>query len=361
METELVGKLKARLAAYRYRNPAKAVKLVAVAGPSGKTTTALLLSEILQEAGNSVLTLTNHGCYLNGEMQKLHYDTSPGAVQRSLALAKRKQVNYVVLEVTDAFVATHVLPTLTLEMSIITGDSPSAQTLLNQPVNYTVVPSGFDVAGLSVAPHQAISFGNDEAAEACIRSTTLRRKGTEVEVLIDHQTKCDVATFLVGKANVRNVAAAISAAYVLAIDLSTLEEGIARLERVTGNFEYLSSGSNEQAYQVVVDAALSPESLELVLSSAAQLKKRRLLVAVDGPLPVGHEKALKHYADRMIVVNNTLEIAGLESAASLQEAFDLVRRGAKKDDLVLLVGKEYAGLEPDGGTKAQRMMDVMDD
>jgi UDP-N-acetylmuramoyl-L-alanyl-D-glutamate--2,6-diaminopimelate ligase len=361
MEGELIGRLKARAAALRYRNPARAVKLIAVAGASGKTTTALLLSEVLQEAGHSVLTLTNHGCFLNGKKIERRYDTSAGAMQRSLSFAKQKQVAFVIVEVSDAFVETHVLPTLTLEMSIVTNNSPSAQTLLNQPVNYTVVPSGFDVAGLSVAPHQAISFGDDETAEAHIKQVTLRRKGTEIELVIDHQTKVNLATHLVGQANARNVAAAASAAYVLATDLAVLDEGIARLERVAGNYDYLALPSESRPYTVAVDAAGSPESLELVLGSAAALKKRRLLVATDGPLPAGHEKQLKAYTDRLTVTKGPKGIAGVETVESQQEAFDLTVRGAKKDDLVLLIGRSFAALEPDGTTKAHRMLDVHDE
>lgn len=357
MENDFVGNLRARIAAMRYRNPARSVRIIGVAGASGKTTTALYLNELLLESGNKVLTLTNHGCFLNGEPQERRYDTSPGAVQRSLALAKNKQVDFVIIEITDSFVATHVLPTLIIEMSIITNDSPSAQTLLNQPVNFTVVPSGFDVAGLSVAPHQAISFGDDETAEAQIKDVKLLRKGTEIELVVDHQTKFNVATYLVGKANVRNVAAAVSAAYVLAADMSTLEEGVARLERVVGNYDYVSTATDDKPYDVVVDAAHSAESVDLVVSSAAELKKRRLLVAFDQTVPIEDEKALTQKVDRLIAVNAPTGLPGIENATSLQEAFDLILRGAKKDDLVLLVGREFAERE-DSQTKAHRMSEA---
>ncbi|HRJ06778.1 MAG TPA: Mur ligase family protein [Candidatus Saccharibacteria bacterium] len=361
MEKEFVGKMRARVAALRYRNPARAVRIIAVAGASGKTTTALLLNELLLESGSKVLALTNHGCFLNGQPLDRRYDNSSGAVQRSLALAKSKQADFVIIEVTDAFIQTHVLPTLNIEMSIITNDSPSAQTLLNQPVNYTVVPSGFDVAGLGVVPHQAISFGEDETAEAQMSGVILRRRGTEIDLVIDHQTKLSIATYLIGMANARNATTAVSAAYVLAADLSAVEEGVARLERVAGNYDYIQTASEARPYDVAVDGASTVESLELLLSSAHQLKKRRLLVALDASVPLLAEKDMKQLTDRVVVVNAGEGLTGLETAGSLQEAFDLVLRGAKKDDLVLLVGREFAALEPGGLTKAHRMLEATDE
>lgn len=354
MEHEVVGKLKARLAAFKHRHPARGLKVIAVAGPSGKTTTALLLTELLRESGSSVLTLTDHGCFLNGQKLSLTYDATPDDTQRSLTLARQKNADYVVLELTEALVESHVLPTMALEMSIITGPSPLADALLNQPVNYTVVPSGLDLGGLSVAPHQAISFGHDVTAEAQVVRSKLLRRGTEVELVVDHQTTFNLATYLVGKANVYNLAAAVSAAYVLAINMTTLEEGAARLERVVGNYDYIETS---QAYDVVVDGACDDTSLELLLSSAATLKKRRLLVALDASVQSEDRLALKRHCDRLVMVGDFEQAPGIDTAETPEAALELVARGAKKDDLVLLVGKQYAARESDNATRAHRMLE----
>jgi UDP-N-acetylmuramoyl-L-alanyl-D-glutamate--2,6-diaminopimelate ligase len=356
MEHEVVGKLRARVAAWRHGNPSRTLKIIAVAGAHGKTTTTLLLGEMLQEAGHSVMTLTGHGCLHNGQLISRRYDTSADTLQHCLATAKKKDVGYVIVEVTDALVATHVLPTLLITMSVVTSDSTAARSLLEQPVDYTVVPSGFDVVGLSVEPHQAISFGEDGTSEAQIAKVTERRKGTEIDLVIDHQTKLSVATYLVGKANVLNVAAAISAAYVLAADTNAFEEGIARLELVRGNFEYLQAG--DVPYLVAVDGAASERSVELVLGSANAFKKRRLLVVADASVPTETYPTIKRLSDRAAVVGTAPELPGLEQASSMQAALDLITRAAKKDDLVLLIGREFAALGADDLTAAHHMFEA---
>ena len=355
MDNEVVGKVRARVAAWRHGNPSRALKVIAVAGDSGKTTTILLLSEILQEAGHSVISLTDRGCLHNGQPIAKHYDVSADALQHCLTVAKRKGVDFVLIEVSESLVATHVLPTLLLTMSVVTNDSPTAQALLNQPVDYTVVPSGFDVAGLSVAPHQAISFGEDLAAEAQIAAVNERRKGTEIDLVIDHQTKVSLATYLVGWANALNVAAAVSSAYVLATDRAVFEEGVARLERVAGNYDYLNVG--DAPYDVVVDGATSEASLNLVVNTAKKLKKRRLLIVADSSVSGERYPELKRLSDRLIVVSDAPELPGVERAEDSKSAFDLMKRSAKKDDLILLLGNQYAALE-EGIPSAQRLIEA---
>ena len=355
MEHEVVGKLRARVAAWRYKNPARSLKVIAVAGPYGKTTTSLILGEILQEAGSSVMTLTNHGCFHDGQPISNRYDSSPDAMQHCLSVARKKEVGYVIVEVSEALVASHVLPTLPLMMSIITADSPAAQALLAEPADYAVVPSGFDVAALGVAPHQAIIFGDSDLAEAQIVKVTERRMGTEVDMVIDHQTKLSVATYLIGQANALNVAAAVSAAYVLAADTSTFEEGVARLERVAGNYDYVPT---EAPYVIAVDGATQEKSLELVLGSAMKLKKRRLLAVVDASISNEFYPMVKQSADRVITVGESAELPGVEQAADMKAALDLAKRGAKKDDLVLLLGRDFAELTPDGKTRSHEMIEA---
>ena len=343
MKHTAVGELKARVAAWRHGNPANGLKIIAVAGPHGKTTTALLLAEMLRESGAKVATLT-HGTY----------DQSVEALQVQLANVKKDGAYYVIIEVTDALLSNYGLHLLPLEMSIVTGDSETAEALLEHPANSTVIPSGLDISNLKTAPHQVISFGHDEIAEAQIARVKELRKGTEVEMVIDHQTRIELATYLIGQANALNLAASVSAAYVLAVNTQDFEEGVARLERVAGNYEYIDNKT--LPYDVVVDAAHTESSLEIVLASAKKLKKRRLIVVADGSVSPEVHPLIAQTADRMIAVSDAPEVPGVEKAGTLQAAVDVAMRGAKTDDLLLLVGKEFSAPQENGTTKAHQMI-----
>mgnify|MGYP000844719955 CR=1 FL=1 len=354
MKQNAVGEMKARTVAWRYGHPARGLKVIGVAGSKGKTTTALLLNELLLESGAKVAVFTNQKCSYGDEVLADAYDTSAEALFKQLQAVKKKGAYYVIIEVTEALLRTHALPILPLEMSIVTSESESARALLEHHANSSVIPTGFDTEGLRVAPHQLISFGTDEASEAQITRVNERRKGTEVDLVIDHQTKISVATYLVGQANAMNVAAAVSAAYVLAIGTEHFEEGVARLEHVPGNYEYLETP--QALYDAVVDGACTAHSIELVLTSAKKLAKRRLLVVADSTVPSDLYPIMSQIADRLVVVGNGPELPGTEMVASLQEAADVARRAAKKQDLLLFVGAEVSAVQADGTSYAQKLI-----
>jgi len=354
MKQNVVGEMKARALAWRYGHPARGLKVIAVAGSKGKTTTALLLNELLLESGANVAVFTNQGCFFGEEMLTGAYDTSAEELLRQLQYVKKKGAYYVVIEVTQALLDSSSLPILPIEMSVVTNESESASALLEQPANSCVIPTGFDVEGIKVAPHQLISFGTDDASEAHITRVLERRKGTEIDLVIDHQTNIAVATYLVGQANALNVAAAVSAAYVLAIGTEYFEEGVARLEKVVGNYEYLIGDGTP--YEMVVDGAHTPRSVELVLASAKKLAKRRLLVVADSSVSDEMYPKMSQLANRLIVVTASPELPGVEMAATLQDAVDVATRAAKKDDLLLLIGREVAAIQSTGVTYAQKLI-----
>ena len=158
MKQNSLGDMKARAVAWRYGHPARGLKVIAVAGSKGKTTTALLLNELLLESGAKVAVFTNQTCYFNGEVLNGAYDTSAEAMVSQLQAVKKKGAYYVIIEVTDALLHTHVLSALPIEMSIVTNESVSARALLEHPANSSVIPTGFDTEDIRVAPHQLISL-----------------------------------------------------------------------------------------------------------------------------------------------------------------------------------------------------------
>lgn len=340
MKQEAMARFRARAAALRYGSPAKSLRILAVAGSAGKTTTARLITEVLKAADKTVMLLADKTAEINGTTELSPYDTSPDALQRQLATARKQHVDYVVLEVNEALIRSTVLTTVPIDTAIIVSPSFTATALLDQPVNYAVVPSGYDIDDLQIAPHQVISFGDDETADARINSVKLYRKGTEVNLTIDHQTTFDLATYLIGKANAFNVAAAAATAYVLAIDLETLNDGIAELEAVPGNYQYLTT---DTPYTVVTDSAHSDTAVELVVGSAKELSKRRLLVVLEAAnLSDATLRYVHKQADRLAVVaEHDPGIAGVDWQADIEEAAHIILRGAKQDDVVMLLGPHF--------------------
>lgn len=351
MKRNLFGKFRARQAALRYNHPSRNIKLILVVGEYGARTTALYLTELLRENDQPTAVFTDRVSHINGEPYNQRYDASADAIQRAISRS-RKRASTVVMAVTPAFIRSDVLDTLLIEMIIITSDSDLSAEVLEQPTSFLVVPEGTPTESLSIAPHQKISFGDSELAEAYLRNTVLYRHGTEAEVTIDHQTNLTLSTYLLGRANAYNVAAAVAAGYLLGLDISRFEEGIARLESVPGNLEKIESN---QPYDIYVDGAPSSRSADLVTASLKQLARRRLLIACDDSFDDETLDVLSARADHVTVTGGQ-EINGRYHADNTKQAVELTLRSAKKDDLVLLLGSQYANAGEDEHTIGERIV-----
>jgi len=157
----------------------------------------------------------------------------------------------------------------------------------------------------------------------------------------------------VGRANAYNVAAAVAAAYVLGVSIESFEEGIARLEYVPGNFEYLPL---DRLYNVVVDSAHEAKSLELVVADAKKLAKRRLLVVADESVHETHYSSIKVNSSAFTAIG-AHDAPGINAASDLQTATEVVLRGAKQEDTVLFIGSEYAERKSEHLSYAQQLVE----
>lgn len=326
-----------RTAALRWRHPSRNVRLVLVGGSYGKTTTAQLLADILREAHIPVAVFTNIGCSTPDGAYDDPYDSGAGAVQQAIALSRKAGASVVIMEVTDKFFQSSVLDHLQCELMLITDDSESSHRLLSTPSASIVVPQHVSTESYAIAAHQILTYGDDQTAEAHIEGYKLYRKGTEIDLVIDHQTNLPLATYLIGQANVYNVAAAVAGAYMLTVDTAVFADGVARLESVAGNMEYLEHSG---VYSVLIDRATSEKSVQMVSESARELAKRRLLIACDTTVPHAALQPLGKLADRVTVVQGE-EAEGRYHAETVDDAVTSTLRGAKKDDLVLLLGRDF--------------------
>lgn len=357
----------AKLASVRHGNPALGLRVIAVAGAAGKTTTAALIAGLLRESGHRVELLVNRQVTLMDGVQGPTEYAKPVQLQRILRRAHKNNVAYVVIEVSQALLESEALSAIALEAVVVTvvypGYEQSVEQFLSYGTNYAVLPHEHRAERanhLAIAEHQIISFGVDHEADATIGVSRLYRKGTEVHVTIDNQTNFTLSSYLIGSLNARNVAAAIATAYVLGADTATFEEGVARVETATGNYQYIEQGA---VYTLVIDGARHGESLKEVVKSARALTKRRLVVVIDGiTVSSAVLEAVKANADRVIVTadEDTVRI-GVEIANDVKHAVEIALRGARKDDTVLLVGPTFTRAVAGGQLYGETLAEIHHD
>lgn len=374
-------RLRVKLVSVRYGNPSKHLRVIAVTGTNGKTTTSCYINEILKEAHFTTAMFTTAVIEVAGKRKLNDLNAtvaSTARMQRFFRDAKRTNADYVVLEVTSHALDQHKLDGVPIEAAVMTNltqdhldyhktmeEYAAAKGKLFQLRPRFIVlnrdDEWYDYFNQFVASEQKMTYGRSVEAEAKITHVKLYRKGTEADVVLDHQTHLELATNLPGEFNVMNMTAATTLAYLLGVKLEDIQEGVANVEAVPGRFERAVEGLG---YDVIVDYAHTPDALEKLLAAARGITKQRVILVFgacgdrdQGKRPTMGEIAARG-ADRIFLTNEEsynedpeqirrMLMEGIERGrgdaktteiADRRQAIERALGCAKKGDMVLITG-----------------------
>jgi UDP-N-acetylmuramoyl-L-alanyl-D-glutamate--2,6-diaminopimelate ligase len=374
-------RLRVKLVSARYGNPSKHLRVIAVTGTNGKTTTSCYINEILKEAYFTTAMFTTAVIEVAGKRKLNDLNAtvaSTARMQRFFRDAKRANVDYVVLEVTSHALDQHKLDGVPIEAAVMTNltqdhldyhktmeEYAAAKGKLFQLHPRFIVlnrdDEWYDYFNQFVASEQKMTYGRSVEAEAKITHVKLYRKGTEADVVLDHQTHLELATNLPGEFNVMNMTAATTLAYLLGVKLEDIQEGVANVEAVPGRFERAVEGLG---YDVIVDYAHTPDALEKLLAAARGITKQRVILVFgacgdrdQGKRPIMGEIAARG-ADRIFLTDEEsynedpeqirqMLMEGIERGrgdaktteiADRRQAIERALGCAKKGDMVLITG-----------------------
>ncbi len=365
----------------RYGFPARGMQVVMITGTNGKTTTASFLASILKEGGRKVGTWTTAYYEVNGQRFANEFNATnihPMILQEKLAEMKKHGTDTLVLEVTSHALEQSRVWGIPCEVAIITNltqdhldyhgtmekYAAAKARLLQKKPRFIVLnhdDEWFNYFDQFPPGEQSITYGTHVDADVRLTGAQMHREGSRAEVEVDHQTNLELIVHLPGQFNVYNAMAASAAAYLLHIDTESIEAGVDALQTVPGRQERIDEG---QPYEVLVDYAHTPDAMEQLLSSLAQLSSRRLVVVFGatgdrdkGKRPIMGEIVAK-YADRIFVTDEEsytedpasirkMVLSGIEKAGAeakteeiadrrqaIEKALSIARRG----DTVVITG-----------------------
>jgi len=314
------------LANIRYGFPSRNMYVVMVTGTNGKTTTVSYIGSILKQAGHRVGVCSTAYFEINGE-RVINGGSitapNPFKLQATLAQMRKAKVDHLVLEVTSHGLAQHRLWGIPCDVAVMTNLTQDHLDYHGTMENYAAAKALLFARGPRLmvlnkddewfsyfnkfqAAEQKMNYGTDEQAECRIASVQLHKNGSEIALLIDHQTALNLTTHLPGKFNVYNATAAATAAYLMHVDIDNITKGIAALDKVPGRLERIDAG---QPYDVIVDYAHTPDALENVLETLKHLTKNRLILVFGATgdrdqmkRPIMGEIAAR-LADRIVVTD----------------------------------------------------------
>lgn len=274
----------ALLGALMYRFPSRKLKVVAVTGTKGKSSTIEFINAILEEAGLATAVLSTIHFKIGGtDERNLYKMTIPGRffVQRFLRRAVNARCDWAILEMTsegakqfrhkwidfDALVFTNLAPEH-IESHGSYEKYRDAKLSIARQLTKSHKPATVIVANaddresklfLDIGASYALPFSLSDANVLRIgkTSSTFSYKGVPFTVP------------LAGEFNVYNALAAVVFAESQNIPLETCARGIAKLKKIRGRAEFIE---NNLGIDIVVDYAHTPDSLEALYKAFSDSK-----------------------------------------------------------------------------------------
>ncbi|NKB67764.1 MAG: UDP-N-acetylmuramoyl-L-alanyl-D-glutamate--2,6-diaminopimelate ligase [Candidatus Latescibacteria bacterium] len=273
----------ARLAARFYDFPDRRLHLLGITGTNGKTTTALLLRQMLVTAGWPCGYIGTLGFQDTGALEA-GANTTPEAHQLQAYLQRLVGAGCraVALEVSSHGLALQRVAGLQFQVGVFTNmtrdhlDFHGSQEAYGQAkarLFEMLAPQGRaainidDEFGRSLCAKvraPVFSFGRHPQAQVRL----IEEEATAAGMRLHLQTPVGALTAetrLIGRFNQENILAAVAAGLALGLEGEAIERGIGALVQVPGRFERVRQG---QDFEVVVDYAHTPDALARVLQAA---------------------------------------------------------------------------------------------
>ncbi len=376
--------------------PAANLKLIAVTGTNGKTTTAYLMRSILKSCGKTTGMIGTVE-YDLGNDTKIEADRTtptPFALQELFSKIRGNSAEFTVIEASSHALEQGRLGSAMCDIAIFTNLTQdhldyhismdnyfeAKKLLFSKHLNSggTAIINADDQYGSRLVSDLfdkqvlAFSFNDAPCANVKIRDISFGANGSSFKIVFPDGSEWLATTLLPGKYNAANVAGALCAAYALNLPKETVLSAISSSHGAPGRMQPVSVP--KQNFAVYVDYAHTDDALKNVLTALKALPHNKLC-AVFGcggdrdrtkrPL-MG--KAAAELADRLYVTSDNprtehpddiiREIlngipynAPYQAIADRRTAIFEAIASAQAGDIVLIAGKGHEDYQEINGVK----------
>ncbi len=280
-------------------SPSRAMKVVAVTGTNGKTTTTYLIESILAAAGLTSGVIGTTGIRIAGETRPSAF-TTPEApeLQALLAEMRARGVKAVAMEASSHALTQRRTWGLSSDVTVFTNLTQDHLDYHGTMAGYldaklmlfdgrngrsgkatVAVINADDPAAAAVieAAHRGgqrvVRFGESPSADLRIVSVVAHASGLTVQ-LNESGAERQLRLPLLGRYNAWNAAGAYAAARALGVEASVALHGLEQSAGIPGRLE---SVGGTQPFHVVVDYAHTPDALERALAACREHAPGRVL------------------------------------------------------------------------------------
>ena len=271
------------IAASFYNYPSNRLKIIGITGTNGKTSTAWLITSILREAGLKVAQIGTLGIITDEKVTKKGLTTpDPITLHKTFSKLEKNKFTHVVMEVSSHALDQHRVDDVDFDLAIFTNLTqdhldyhksmesyysaksklfksldPKAISIINNSSEYSEKfkkVSNCKVVTFSKTKNSDFYFDNEF-------SSTLNGITGQISF---KNTNYKIKSKLVGDFNCENILASVAASHVLKIEQKAIELGIQNCHVVPGRMESFELLSGAKA---IIDYAHTPDAYQKVLET----------------------------------------------------------------------------------------------
>lgn len=375
-------KAMALCAANYYGNPASKLKIIGITGTKGKTTTSFMIKHILKEAGYKVAILGTIANYI-GEKKLKALRTTPESLDlhELFNIMVEEKMDYCIMEVSSHSLYLNRVYGINFCEAVFTNLSQdhldfhetfenyyAAKLLLFEKNNSSNgnnavinIDDKYGMRAYKEVGGNKTTFAIEK--EADLRAKDLKMHSRGVSFNLEYKgTNKEVNMHLPGRYNVLNAIGSMAACLNEGIELDTVIKGIFKLESVPGRCEIVSKKYGLD-FEIILDYAHTPDSLLSILQTVREFTTGRLITVfgcggdrdkTKRPIMGKIGTELSDLAiitsdnprseEPMNIINEIIsgiEKKNYEVVENRKIAIEKAIMQAKKDDLVIIVGKGH--------------------
>jgi UDP-N-acetylmuramoyl-L-alanyl-D-glutamate--2,6-diaminopimelate ligase len=323
-------KIRAVFAAVSCGFPAKKIFVIGVAGTKGKTTVCNLIARILEQDGKKVAMITTANLKIGKKewLNKVKMTTpSSFFIQKFLRQAVAKKCDYAIIETTSHGLVQYRHWGIPYQIVVLTNLMPDHLDYHKTYENYrdshlrlfnknlkTLILNKDDERLEYFAEkfkkyyetNEIVYFSIKNQANFFADEIELEKEGTVFELVCNGQT-IKINSPLLGEFNASNCLAAAAAGSVCKVSLDKIKNALEKIKGIEGRLEKIKMAG--QNFEVIVDYAHSPDSLETFYKTVVPYAKGKIIAVLgacgdrDKTYRPALGKLAAKYADYVIVTN----------------------------------------------------------
>ncbi len=282
----------ARICAAFYGYPARKMRMCAITGTKGKTTTSYMFKSIIEAAGYKCGLIGTTGTLIGTKKIASHLTTpDPVELQKTLREMADAGVEYVGMEVSAHAIDMKRLDGMTFDVACYTNLSQDHLDYFENMERYFETKKSFIVGQQcrnvtlnadeetveKIIPDLKVPFityGISANADLFARDIEITENGVSFNMCLHNTQAFSVHLVMTGMFNVYNALAAASLAMVLGIDAEDVRKGLENIQSVPGRIEMLQTGT---PYKIILDYSHSPDALKNILKTVREFAKGRVI------------------------------------------------------------------------------------